>query len=306
MHRLKLLGLLFAVGVIAFGVLQVVLWSPRSLPEKSKDILRIASWNVHYIWLGQAEGRWGLSGWNARRGPMDTVLKSLDADLVAFQEMESFQRGSDGSVNLTRDYLLAENPDYAAAAAGPWQEFPPTQPIFYRPDRLAVLDEGWFFFSRTPNVLYSRGFDGAPPSFASWAQFQDVQTGAVFRIINVHFDALSIQNRQGAARLTADHAGEWIAAGETVFVAGDFNAFRGMRALAAVREGGFRFAPAWAASFHFDRGLHLFPAIDHIGWSGASVRKTGPFVVQYRDDGVAPSDHYPVVMDVEIKVRVQE
>ena len=301
MRRLKRFGAWFALGLVAFVGWQGVLWSPQPLPERSAETLRIASWNVHYIWLRQSEGRWGLAGWEARKAPMDAVLKSLEADVIAFQEMESFSRGSDGSVNLTRDYLLAQNPGYAAAAAGPWQAFPPTQPIFYRPERLAVLDEGWFFFSSTPDILYARGFNGAPPSFASWVQFRDAQTGAVFRVINVHFDALSLRNRQGAARLTAERAGDWIAAGEAVFVAGDFNAFRGMRALGMVREGGFTFAPAWAASFHFDRGIHLFPAIDHIGWSGASVRQAGPFVVQDRVNGIAPSDHYPVVLDFVVE-----
>jgi hypothetical protein len=69
----------------------------------------------------------------------------LNADVVGFQEMESFGRRS-APANLTLDYLRDQNPDYAVAAAGDPTEFPNTQPILYRADRLSLRDEGWFFF----------------------------------------------------------------------------------------------------------------------------------------------------------------
>jgi len=86
--------------------------------------------------------------------PTAQVLREGGAELVAFQVTESFCRG-DGRVNLARDDLLAALPEFAAAASGDWRSFPSTQPIFYRRDRLLLLDEGWFFLSDTPDVIFA-------------------------------------------------------------------------------------------------------------------------------------------------------
>ena len=299
----RILGVL--LGAIALVVVAVIvqhlrLSTSKPPPAKPHDTIRLATYNVHYIYLRQAEGRWGLSGWEARKEPLNQVVKVLDADVIAFQEMESFFRGSDGSINLTRQWLLENNPDFAAAAIGPWREFPTTQPIFYRPDRFDVTDQGWFFFSETPDAIYSRGFDGASPSFASWARFADVTIGAEFRVVNVHFDAASRINRNRSAQLVAERINPWIEAGETVLLAGDLNALHGSRIHGTLESPGLSFPRVPHASFHLDRGFHLFGAIDHIGLSGAASAVGRPFVVQWRPEEVWASDHHPVVVDVAI------
>ena len=133
----------------------------RQVTAPPPDTLRIATHNVHYIWLERAEGPWSVGDWEARKGAMDAAFKALDADLVGFQEMESFGRSSDPNTNLARDWLLDQNPGYAAAASGDARSFPSTQPILYRTDRLELLEQGWFFFSDTPDVIYSRTFNGS-------------------------------------------------------------------------------------------------------------------------------------------------
>ena len=270
------------------------------VPDEPEGSLRLATWNVHYIWLRQQDGRWGLSGWEERKGPMDVVFKALEADLVAFQEMESFARGNTEDVNLTREWLLENNPDYAAAATGPWREFPPTQPIFYRRSRLEPLDRGWFFFSTTPDVMYSRGFNGAPPSFASWVDFKDLQSGAVFRFVNIHVDAGSRGNRRRGAELAAERIKAWRADGKTVLFGGDLNARHGAYVHRTIAGAGLTLPKVPGATFHLDRGLHLFGAIDHLGYSGTASLAQGPFVVRQKVDGIWASDHHPVLLDVNL------
>ena len=54
------------------------------------------------------------------------------------------------------------------------------------------------------------------------------------------------------------------------------------------------------ATHHFKRGLDLFPAIDHI-LAGPEIRFTGPVKVwRMQYDGVWPSDHYPISIEVRI------
>lgn len=268
-----------------------------SVAPPQGDALRIASYNVHYIWLDRETGAWSVGDWERRKGPLDSAFKALKADVVAFQEMESFQRGDDGSVNLARDHLLAGNPDYGVAATGDWRTFPTTQPLFYMKDRLQPIDQGWFFFSETPDVIYSRTFNGSFPAFASWAQFQDRGTGARFRVVNVHFEYSSRSNRLLSAALTRDRIKPWIDAGETVFLVGDLNALHGAQTMDILEDSGVVFDRTPGATYHLNRGVHVLGAIDHLARTPNVTLDAGPVVLQERFDGEWPSDHHPVYAD---------
>ena len=270
------------------------------LSPPSADALRIATYNVHYIILGQETGAWSVGDWERRKGPMDQAFKAVSADVMGFQEMESFGRGSGGRVNLTLDWLLANNPGYAAAAVGDPSEFPSTQPILYRRDRLNLLDQGWFFFSDTPDVIYSRTFNGSWPAFASWAQFEDIDTGEVFRVINIHTEYRSRSNRIQSVELVAERIAPWMANGETLFVVGDLNARLGDRVVDILAQTGLTFAPVKGSTFHFNRGFNLFGAIDHIAHAGGANLVGEPIVVRQKFDGEWPTDHYPVIGDYRL------
>lgn len=260
-------------------------------------VLRIATYNVHYIILNQQTGAWSVGDWERRKGPLDSAFKSLQADLVAFQEMESWSRGSDGSVNLARDFLVERNPAYGVAATGDWRDFPTTQPIFYLKDRLRPIDQGWFFFSDTPDVIYSRTFNGSFPAFASWVQFEDRTTGDRFRVANVHFEYSSRSNRLQSAALVRDRLKPWIDAGETVFLVGDLNALHGARTMDILEGAGVTFDRTPGATYHLNRGVHLIGAIDHLSRTPDVDLVAGPVVVQERFDGAWPSDHHPAYAD---------
>ena len=294
-------GILLALAVLAgaFACQSLRNSGGPSLAEKPDEAVRIATFNAHYIAARQAEGRWGMSGWEARKGALDRTVKALDADVIAFQEMETFRGGDDDSDNLARSYLLDQNPDLRAAATGNWRDFPSTQPIFFRADRFEALDQGWFFFSDTPDTIYSRTFDGSYPAFASWARFRDLRTGADFRVLNLHTDYSSGENRSRSVALVAERIRPWIEAGETVFLTGDLNARLGSELHVTLEEAGLAFVPVEGATYHLDRGLNLFGAIDHIGYAGASTLGA-PVVLRERFGAVWASDHYPVAADFRI------
>ena len=269
----------------------------QALQTKVPDALRLATYNVHYIILERETGDWSVADWHRRKGPLQQAFRAINADAIAFQEMESFAWNATERQNLALDWLLQNNPDYAAAAAGDPAIFPSTQPILYRKDRLSLLDQGWFFFSETPEVIYSRTFNGSYPAFASWAQFEDRLTQTRFRMINIHTDFSSTSNRLKSVSLVARRITPWIDAGETVYVIGDLNARAGAETLEIIEKTGIVFAPVEGSTYHFNMGLNLFGAIDHIGYIGAT-RPTGPPVVireKFNDEW--PTDHYPVVVD---------
>ncbi len=297
---LKIIGLLLAAVTMTACVQHYRNSGSAELPDRAPDALRMATYNVHYIILGQQTGPWSVGDWERRKGPLDLAFKALEADVVAFQEMESFAWGSDGSVNLTLDWLLAQNPDYAAAAVGDWQVFPSTQPILYRRDRLRAIDQGWFFFSDTPDVIYSRTFNGSFPAFASWVEFERAN-GVRFRVVNVHFEYSSRSNRLMSAELVVARISPWIAAGEDVFLVGDINARLGARTHRILEGAGLSFAPVAGATYHLNRGLNLFGAIDHIATTDGITLVGEPVVLRQKFDGEWPTDHYPVIADFELQ-----
>lgn len=271
--------------------------SPTRLPNRIPDTLRVATYNVHYIVLGEQTGAWSVGDWERRKGPLNTAFGSLDADIVSFQEMESFSRDGDGGVNLTLDWLLEKNPGYAAAAVGNWREFPSTQPILYRKDRLTVLQQGWYFFSKTPDVIYSPTFNGSYPAFATWARFEDLKSGNAFTVVNMHFEFKSFSNRAKSAALVADRTGPLIDAGEHVLLAGDLNAWHGMQPLKTLELIGLNFLPVRGATYHLNHGINLIGAIDHIAHTTGLQPVGEPVVLRQKFDGEWPTDHYPVIAD---------
>ncbi|WP_341871944.1 endonuclease/exonuclease/phosphatase family protein [Roseivivax halodurans] len=268
----------------------------RVPPPKADGAFRAATLNVHYIWGRRATGPWSVGDWEARAPSLAAAVAATDADLIAFQEMETFSGGNSDETNLARDYLLERFPSYEAAAIGDWREFPSTQPIFYRPETLTLRDEGWFFFSDSPDEIYSRTFDGSYPAFASWAEFE-TPSGARFRAINVHLDAGSGENRLRSAELIADRIASF-PEGVPALLLGDLNARAGSRTAGILENAGLTFAPVPGATFHFDHGINLFGAIDHIATGPGLRLAAGPVVLRERFEGDWPSDHYPVVADI--------
>lgn len=289
----------FALISLVVGCVQVTNGSgSASLTAPAKDTLRVATYNVHYIVTTRKTGAWSLGDWDRRKGPLDLAFKKMNADVIGFQEMESFSGGSVSSLNLKLDWLLENNPDFAAAAVGNPEEFPSTQPILYRKSRLKLLDQGWFFFSETPDVIYSPTFNGSYPAFASWAVFEDITNGAVFRVLNIHTDFSSWTNRRKSMELVRQRSAPWIAAKETLFVVGDFNARNGSHTLQILEKAGVLFPAVRGSTYHLNRGFNLFGAIDHIGLIGDAAPLGEPMVLREKFEGEWPSDHYPVMLDV--------
>lgn len=291
---MKITSSLVAFCLLAVGCQMVRNSGENMVATPTPEALRIATYNVHYIITFKETGPWSVGDWERRKGPLDSAFKEINADVIAFQEMESFGGSNGNDVNLVLEWLLENNPDYGAAAVGNPQDFPSTQPILYRRDRLEVLDQGWFFFSETPDVIYSRTFNGSFPAFSSWAMFRDRETGKTFRTINIHTDYGSRTNRLRSVELVADRVTLWAASGETLFVVGDLNARLGDKTVRILQDAGVTFAPVKGSTYHLNRGLNLFGAIDHIGSIGQATLLGDPVVIRRRFDGEWPTDHYPV------------
>ncbi|MCB1740841.1 MAG: endonuclease/exonuclease/phosphatase family protein [Gammaproteobacteria bacterium] len=265
------------------------------VPPRPPGALRLASFNIHY----HVPGHDPLD-WLARREAVARAMSDLRADLVAFQEMETAVGGHFHDRNVQLDWVLSRMPAHAAAAVGDPRSYPWTQPILYRRDRLRPLAQGFFFFSEQPERIYSRTFDGGYPAFCSQVEFEDLRSGVRLVVFNVHFDHASSENRIRSARLVAARVEPILKAGRRVVVVGDLNAWSWFDTVQVLARLPLTLAPPAGSTYHFNLGLALMPAIDHVLYS-RGLEQVGPTgVLNRRYDGVHPSDHHPIWVDLRV------
>lgn len=265
--------------------------SSRGLTQENPTprIFSVASFNVHYM----SQRHPDRLPWEERRQAVSAAINELQADIIGFQEVENWVGRGEFGENIQLQWILSQSAEYSAAAVGDPQVYPWTQPILYRPEKFTPITQGFFYFSETPDLIYSRPWDQSFPSYASWVQFINHQNNQSFRVVNVHFDHSSKANRHGAAELVSERISPWIETGEPVIVLGDFNAASWFKTIKILREAGLNLAEPKGSTFHFNRGLNLFPAIDHVLFSGFEQREE-TLRLNKKYGGVWPSDHYPI------------
>ena len=264
----------------------------RALPISFK----VASFNIHYIQPGK-----DLMDWDTRKDAVIRVLEGMGADLIAFQEMETFEGGSFSYRNLQLDWILESLPDYSPAAVGNPEQYPSTQPILYRKSEFDVEEQGFFFFSENPDQIYSRQWDGNFPYFCSWVRFRHLNSGKTFTLFNGHNDYNSRDNRIKTSQLIVSRIKPLLDKQKPILVVGDFNTPSWFETMRILKEAGLHLAKPAGSTNHFNLGLNLLPAIDHM-LASPEVIFSGPVKIwrnQY--NGVWPSDHYPISIEVDIK-----
>lgn len=97
--------------------------------------------------------------------------------------------------------------------------------IFYKKDRLKLLDHGDFWLSETPEKP-GLGWDAACIRICTWGKFQmnakKKKDRTTFYFFNLHMDHVGIVARSEAAKLVVERIRE-IAQGAPVILTGDFN-----------------------------------------------------------------------------------
>ena len=269
--------------------------TPRPSASAVQGTFRLATFNVHFIDLDRADGPWSLGAWQRRRVSLDRAFKSLDADIVALQEANAAARsGHRRRPGPQRAWLSSRNPGYGVVGGDSDGTPPYAQPVFYRTARFDALDGGWFQFSPRPGDPTSAGLGDTEPAHASWARLRDRRNGRTLTLLNVHFHHRRRAPQDHAARLVAAFAAPLIARGEAVLLAGDLNVRLASPPVATMRAAGLRFLPTRETTYHFNRGVNVLGAIDHIAHGPDFTALGPPRIHRDRFDGLWPSDHYPV------------
>ena len=271
--------------------------------------VRVMSFNVR----GASHMRDGVNVWEKRSAMNVETIKRYGPELIGFQEFQ----------NENREVYEKELPDYTRLlgpeyGTGEVEEF---AAIFFDPERFEALDSGGFWLSDTPEE-YSASWGNEVIRSANWAVLRSLQSGATFLHVNTHLDHVSEPARVEGNQLilrqaekTRKNRGDL-----PTVVTGDFNCMPGTRPYDVFIEEGFvdTFLAAGnedvedAYTFHAFKGTHFTPAdtdkpTGRIDWilvrdKAWRVEIRSHEILRDGDEaaGTYPSDHYPVLAELEL------
>lgn len=285
----------------------------------SATSFNLATFNVRFSTSADK----GELNWERRVPRMAEVVRRHRLDVFGVQE---------GSSNIVAG-LLRELPDFAHAG----EVTSPTAEgvgVFYRRDRFRLVEKDFFWLSETPDVPGSRPKNPRWSKYVKWNRdatsllLEDVTTGRRFRYVNTHLNhkgprEIKVFELDVVFRRVIDAA---LGRGECVVLTGDMNAKfpdadtpEALRALSdeAVRQlaptnpiarvmGPLRDAFLVSETppegpFHTFTGWKDAPVarIDYVFVSpGVKVRRYA--VLDDRIDGQLPSDHFPVMVTLDL------
>jgi endonuclease/exonuclease/phosphatase family metal-dependent hydrolase len=179
--------------------------------------------------------------------------------------------------------------------------------IFYRKDRFKLLKSGDFWLSETPDRP-GKGWDATCCNrICSWVFLEDVQTKKKFYAFNVHYDHQGVIARKESSKLILKKIAE-IAGTAPALLTGDLNGGRDSEWYQRIATSGVlsdthskvKFPYANNSSSNGFRTPRGQTVIDHIFMSKQfTATRWGILTDTYF--GKFPSDHFPVLAEVELK-----
>jgi endonuclease/exonuclease/phosphatase family metal-dependent hydrolase len=248
------------------------------------DELRVMSFNVRTI-----TGKDGPNRWEARKDLFADTIRQLHLDVIGTQELAKEQ--GDDTVARLPEYTWFGRDRFGAHADE-------HMGIFYRKDRLKLVESGDYWLSDTPDKVASITWGNIFPRMVNWALFERLSDHKRFYLLDTHYPYRD-QDEDARSRSAREMA-TWIGklpAGVPVIITGDFNTGPESEAHATLTAA---LKDAWSAApkregpedtFHDFTGKPT-KRIDWILYRG--VEATSVQTVTTSKDGRYPSDHFPV------------
>lgn len=249
------------------------------------------TFNVRYPAKGDGENIW-----EKRRDLLVATIRDKNPDLFGTQEL-FYEQGQ---------YIVEKAPEYAwfgLSRRGNRED--EHMGVFYKKDKLRLLESGNFWLSETPDVAGSMSWDVTLPRMVTWGLFELAGTQRRFYYYNTHF---AHRPQDTPARVKSAHViaerFHKLPADVPFVMTGDFNAAAGSEAYQVFAAD---LKDAWSTAerrtgpegtFHGFRGTSRGTRIDWILYRGP-FRLTEAETVIRNDDGRYPSDHFPVFAILE-------
>jgi endonuclease/exonuclease/phosphatase family metal-dependent hydrolase len=261
--------------------------------------VKVMTFNIRYATESDGENKW-----SNRQEMVADLIRREACDFVGVQE-------------ALHEQLLALRrrvPEYDFVGVG--RDDGDTRgeysAILFRGDRWKSDRRGTFWLSDTPEQPGSKSFGNGITRIVTWGRFLHKDTGAPLWVFNTHFDHQSQPSRvKSAALLARTIAEQALPAKERIVVTGDFNAGEDNPAVRYLKgETGdppitfvdsFRVAhpeEREVGTYNGFQGTSAGAKIDYI-FVQPDVRIVRAAILRDHRDGRYPSDHFPVVAEVD-------
>ncbi|MFT4196535.1 MAG: endonuclease/exonuclease/phosphatase family protein [Pseudoxanthomonas sp.] len=239
----------------------------------------------------------GPRAWEARRDLMARTIAEADPDVLGTQELVPRQAAD----LLARLHAWAWVGRGRDGGQGGMEEH---MGLFFRRDRLQLLDSGDFWLSATPDVPGSISWGHPYPRMVTWARFRRRADGATFTLFDTHlpYREQDEDARLRGARLILQRLAQ-LPADEPFVLTGDFNTTPASpvhAALTAVLADAWLTAPRRQGpelTFHDFTGKPD-RRLDWILFRGLRLLEARTLDTHQGD--VWPSDHFPVLATFEL------
>lgn len=265
-------------------------------PKKNwaNKTLRIGTYNIQYR----------NAIWDKRLPALEKLFAEYDFDIVGTQEpflsqIEEMMAFLGDKYDWIGTCITGNNTDRNAHF----------NPIFYRKDRLELLDWGTEWFSEKP---VTAGFGAYSVRHFIWGRFRDKETGKEFYHFNSHFDHIGREAQEQSARILVDKV-RIIANGMPAFFTGDFNSDESSEPYRIIVSSGFIDDTLVAISDPVDaeyfsmsnyKPMSTVPKsgkhIDHVFFTPANSRALSWQLITSSYDGNFGSDHLPILVEWKI------
>ena len=278
---------------------------------KEDHELEVMTFNIRY---GTAND--GDNAWENRQSILIDCLKKYQPDILATQESLDFQI----------EEIMQNFPHWAVFGVGRYHQVElPDRPheslsgesckVLYDTTKFKLLDQRTFWHSDTPNIAGSMTWGNDLPRIVTWGIFQNKYTNEKFVLMNTHFH----WDEPYVTNTTKLILRKWceIANNLPTILLGDFNlspnsfahdAFCGKIDTLAVKG---NFIDTWqalnkpetdAGTYNNFKGEKTRDRIDWILVT-PEVKVNNIEIIHYNENGRYPSDHFPVLAQVELSSK---
>ena len=279
---------------LAFGVVAPALAQGSDAADLAPISLKAMTFNLRFA------SQTPPNSWPQRRPVMRDCILKYAPDVMGTQE---------GVYTQLKD-LASDLPEYAwiglGRDGGSRGEF---MAIFYRTERFEPMEYDHFWLSDTPNVIASTTWGNSNRRMVTWVRFRDRKSNQQFYFMNTHLDHQIQAAREKGATLIRQRI-EGLKTNLPLLLVGDFNAQAGVnQAYRILTDDGFLTDTWTAAGRRVNESYNSFHGYapleqkgNRIDWIlGRNLGKCSETeIVLFNWDGQYPSDHCPVIAQVEL------
>ena len=276
------------------ATLTLALFFSISFSDYAQKPMKVITYNIRYNNPSDKE-----NSWPNRRDDVLKLLKGHKADIFDVQEAlyDQVMDLKDGMKGF--DYVGVGRDDGNING-----EF---SAIFYNSNRYVLLENGTFWLSKTPKIP-SKSWDAALNRICTWARLRELETHETFYVFNTHFDHQGVTARKKSALLILKKIGEIVQRKEPVILTGDFNLTSEEKPLVLIRQKlkdsrqvSLNAPKGPAGTFNgFDFQSKLESRIDYL-FINKYIEVINYAVLTDSREGRYPSDHLPVLIEVQLK-----